>query len=527
MLRALLLLLLAATTPEPVRFEEAELPFRLENSPTPHKYLPESMAGGVAAFDYNNDGRIDLFFANGAELPSLQKTSAKYANRLLRNDGQGRFTDVTEAAGLTGQGYSIGVAAADYDNDGHPDLFVAGVGENHLYRNRGGKFEDVTAAAGIQSGVWSVAAGWFDFDNDGLLDLFVVNYVQWSADTSPVCQDPGRKVRVYCHPRNFAPLPNTLYRNRGDGTFEDVSQKSGIAAHAGKGMSLAIADYDGDNRPDVYVTNDTRPNFLFHNRGQGLFEEVAYSAGVALTDDGNPVSAMGVDFRDYDNDGRPDIAFTALTGEKFPLFKNLGNGQFRDNTYTSRLGPLTARLAGWSAALADFNNDGFKDLFTANSHVTDNIEQFSGDVYKLKSTVFLNNGSGAFIVGAELGQPRAYRGGVIADFDNDGRLDITATALGDNTSLWWNRSNVANHWLAIKLHGTKSNRDGIGAVIRVGDQAQSQTSAVGYASSVLAPVHFGLGRRTTVPVIEVRWPSSHVQTLRDATVDRLIIITEK
>jgi hypothetical protein len=524
-IRALLLLFLVS--PDPVQMVRSELPFVLENSPTPDKYLVETMAGGVASLDFNNDGRPDLFFANGAALPSLQKTEAKYWNRLLRNDGNGRFTDVTAGAGLQGSGYSIGVAAADFDNDGNTDLFVAGVNENHLYRNMGsGKFEDVTAKAGIAGGTWSVAAGWFDFDNDGLLDLFVVNYVKWSPDVNPVCKDPGQKARVYCHPRTFAGLPNTLYRNRGDGTFEDVSKQSGIGKYTGKGMSLAFADYDGDGFPDVFVTNDTLPNFLFHNLRNGTFEEVAFSAGVALTDNGKAVSAMGTDFRDYDNDGLPDIVFTALTGETFPVFRNAGKGEFRDATTASRIGRLSARLAGWSVAIADFNNDGYKDIFTANSHVTDNIEAFSGDKYRLANTFFLNAGNGTFQGGPELDDLHVHRGSAVADFNGDGKLDVVVTALSGPAELWLNQSPAVNHWLDIRLIGRKSNRDGIGAVVRVGRQYNSMTSAFGYASSSHGPVHFGLGKTSALPQVEVKWPTGKVQIVEPKVIDQTLTVIE-
>ena len=508
-------------------FLTADLPFVLEHSPTPEKYLVETMGGGVAAFDYNNDGRPDLFFANGAPVPSMQKSGPKYWNRLLRNEGGGKFTDVTEAAGLSGTGFSIGAAAADFDNDGYPDLFVAGVQANRLYRNLGnGKFEDVTGKSGIRSDQWSVAAGWFDFDNDGLVDLFVVNYVEWSPESNPACFDPGHKVRVYCHPRNFAALANTLYRNLGNGRFEDVSAMSGISKFKGKGMSLAIADYDLDGFPDVFVTNDTLPNFLFHNRGDGTFEEVALTAGVALTDDGHPISAMGADFRDFDNDGLPDIVFTGLTGETFPLFRNLGKGKFRDATYVSKMGPLSTRLAGWSVLMADFDNDGWKDIFTANSHVTDNIEAFSGDRYKLRNTLFWNTGKSTFRAGPQIGDERAHRGAAVADFNGDGKPDIAVTALGTPALLWLNDTGTANHWIDIKLIGTKSNRDGIGARIRLGSQTNTQTSAYGYASSSLGPVHFGLGTATSVPALEVQWPSGRAQTIHNPQLDRVLTVTE-
>src|SRR6266851_8410736 len=309
----------------PIQFRNvatsAGVDFLLENSPTAEKHLIETMPGGIAVFDYDGDGLPDIFFTNGASVPSLEKNAPKFSNRLFRNLGGMKFKDVTLEAGLAGVGYSIGAAAADYDNDGHVDLFVAGVRSNHLYRNLGdGKFEDVTAKAGIKSDVWSITGGWFDYDNDGLLDLFVVNYLKWSPENPPYCGDPIHKVRAYCHPRFFDGLPNTLYHNRGDGTFEDVSEKSGIASQVGKGMSVAFADYDGDGLTDAYVTNDKLPNFLFHNLGNGKFAEVALETGAALPDSGRNISGMGVDFRDYDNDGLPDVVFTALAGETFTLF---------------------------------------------------------------------------------------------------------------------------------------------------------------------------------------------------------------
>ena len=287
--------------------------FVLENSPTPQKHLIETMPGGVAAFDYDNDGLTDIFFTNGAVVPSLEKNAPKYWNRLYRNEGAMKFRDVTAEAGVAGAGYSMGVATGDYDNDGRVDLFIAGVYRNLLYRNLGnGKFEDVTARAGIGGGSWSVAAGWFDYDGDGRLDLFVVNYTNWTAKFDRYCGDAARQIRVYCHPRFFDTVASRLYRNRGDGSFEDVSTRTGIAAHRGRGMSVAFADYDADGRPDAFVTNDALPNFLFRNLGDGRFEEAGLTAGVALLDTGKPVSSMGADFRDYDNDGWPDLSITAL-----------------------------------------------------------------------------------------------------------------------------------------------------------------------------------------------------------------------
>lgn len=308
------------------------------------------MTGGIAAFDYNNDGRADIFFVNGASLPSLEKDAPQYLNRLYRNEGNWRFTDVTREAGTGGAGFSMG-AAADYDNDSHVDLFVAGVFQNILYHNLGnGRFEDVTQKAGIRSDKWSVAAGWFDYDNDGWLDLFVVNYARWSMEDNRFCGDRERNLRTYCHPRYLDGLPCTLYRNRRDGTFEDLNDKSGLAKHIGRGMSAAFADYDGDGFLDVVVTNDNQPNFLFHNRSDGTFEEVELMAGIAVQSNGEPVSNISADFRDYTNDGLPDIAITDLAHEIFPLFRNIGRGIFDDASYTSRLSMLTGSKSGWPHA---------------------------------------------------------------------------------------------------------------------------------------------------------------------------------
>ena len=535
-----------AASLDPIRFNNvakpAGLDFVVENSPTPQKHLIETMAGGVAAFDYNGDGLTDIFFANGAALPSLRKESAKYWNRLFRNDGGMRFTDVTEEAGVAGEGYSMGAAAADYDNDGHVDLFVAGVNRNILYHNLGnGHFEDVTEKAGIKSDKWAVAAGWFDYNNDGLLDLLVVNYAQWSMTADRFCGNPSRGIRVYCHPMYYEGLTNTLYRNRGDGTFEDVSEKSGLAKYQGRGMSLALADYDGDGFMDAYVTNDNQANFLFHNRGDGTFEEVGIAAGVALLNSGSPVSSMGADFRDYDNDGLPDIFVTDLNNETFPLFRNLGGGMFEDATYPSRLAVLSAPHGGWSAGIFDLNNDGWKDLFATNSHADDNVEVFAAEHYRQPNSIFANLGDGTFWdfssgAGPDFQVPRPHRGCAFADFDNDGKIDIVVSSLQAAAELWQNVSPNANDWIILKLIGTKSNRDGIGARVRIGKQVNHMTSAVGYASSSHFGVHFGLGRRATgngqsaigkkIEEIEIRWPSGIVQVLRNVSPNQRLEVRE-
>lgn len=466
--------------------------FILEHSPSPEKYLASTMAGGLAVFDYNNDGRPDLFFANGAELPSFRKTGPKYWNRLYRNDGEFQFTDVTAQAGLAGEGFAFGAAAADFDNDGFVDLFVPASPSPKLYRNKGdGTFAPVPLPA---AGAWTVAGGWFDYDRDGRQDLFVVNYLNWSPANNPWCGDRAKNLRVYCHPRHFAATTNQLFRNMGDGTFSDVSKSAGLDKFPGKGMSVAFADYDADGFLDAFVTNDGMPNSLFRNLGNGKFEESAFAAGVALPDRGVTISNMGVDFRDYDNDGRPDLLITALAGESFPLFRNLGKGQFQEATVMARLAPLVARKSGWGVVFADFDNDGRKDIFTANSHVNDMVGvTSSSDLYLLPNSVFQNRDGKSF---ADVTQASpalasavdAHRGAVAADLDGDGRLDVVVTALGKPASVWRNTTMTSNSWVFVPAP--------LNAVVSLGSQTNIASSSVGYSSSVVGPVHFGLGSVT-------------------------------
>ncbi|MCW5963843.1 MAG: CRTAC1 family protein [Bryobacterales bacterium] len=530
--------LCAQQTPSLIRFEnrtpDSGVDFVLDNNVSEERRYVESVTGGMAAFDFDGDGLLDLFFTNGAEMPAAVKSSAKFHNRLYRNLGNFRFEDVTEKAGLAGEGFSFGAAVGDFDNDGLPDLFVAGYRANRLYRNRGdGTFEDVTAKAGISSHRWGVAAAFFDADGDGHLDLFLVNYVQWTPDYARYCGDRARNLRVYCHPRYLRPEPNQLFRNNGDGSFTDVSKESGIALHPGKGMSIAVADVDLDGDLDVFVTNDSEPDFLFLNDGKGGFTESGLLAGVAMSMNGRAISSMGADMRDIDNDGLPEVAVSALSGETFPVFRNKGSGEYTDVTYATGMAAASQRYAGWGIAFADFDNDGWKDLFTANSHVNDRIAETESSAYKQPCTVFRNNKGERFDLVANSGLQSvadAHHGAVVADFDNNGRLDVAVSVVNGKAQLWRNVSPAAN-WIAFRLQGRGpaskgSNRDGIGARILVNGQTNHQTAAGSYASSVLGPVHFGLGSAKSVQNVTIHWPSGLVQQLGNLAAGKVHQVVE-
>lgn len=539
--------LLPATSGDgPIVFEEiahrSGLTFVSDSSPTANKNQPETMVAGVGLLDYDNDGYLDIFLVNGAAIPSLQKETPKYWNRLYHNNHDGTFTDVTEKAGVAGFGYGMGVSVGDYDNDGWPDIYVVNVGKNQLLHNNGnGTFTDVTDKASVGGGLldakkmWSVSAAWVDYNNDGLLDLFVSNYCKWEVNKDPYC-GPTPKLRAYCHPNNYANLPNTLYRNNGDGTFTDVSSETGIAKYLGKGMGVAIADYDHDGFIDIFVANDNHPNFLFHNLGGKKFEEVALESGVAYAQSGSALSGMGVDFKDVDNDGSPDLWHTAVENESFPLFHNAGGGQFVEQTLPAQLA-VTRTMSGWGNGIVDFDNDGWKDLFVARSNVLDNIAQFSNRKYEEPNSVLRNLGNGKFQdvssqAGPDFQVAAPHRGVAFGDMDNDGRIDAIVTVLNGPLQYFHNISKNSNHWITLTLVGQKSNRMGLGAQVRITDadgkvQYNEATTAVGYACSSDSRIHFGLGGSRGIREIEVTWPGGTRQILRDLAADQILKIEEK
>jgi enediyne biosynthesis protein E4 len=534
-----------AATP-PIRFKEVAassgLKFELRNGASGEFHQIELTGGGVAVLDYNNDGCTDIFFTNGAAIPSLRKTGPEFYNRLFRNNCDMTFTDVTAEAGLAGEGYSTAVAIGDFDNDGFADIFVAGVKRNILYRNLGnGRFADITAKAGVAGtdakfgNMWAASAGWLDYDNDGWLDLFVSNYVVWDAATEPRCGTPERQ--FYCHPKAYQGLPGQLFHNNRDGTFTDVSQASGIGRHIGKGMGVAFADFDGDGLTDIFVANDSVRNFLFRNQGNGTFQEMGLETGVALRDDGFAIAGMGADFRDLDNDGKPDLVVSGILNDSFLLFRNLGGLKgFED--YAQRTGLLmgTRPLTGWSLGMYDFDNDGWKDLFFALSHLSQ-LDRYLGRDSALANRVFRNVEGKKFEdvsagAGAEFQQAGMHRGVAFADFDNDGRLDAVVSVVNGPAKLFRNVTDGGAHWLAIRLRGRRSNRQGLGAVVHVRlpdgrDLYNHATTTVGYACSSEALVRFGLGPNRVAESIEVRWPGGGVQRISNVAAGRIVDVVEE
>jgi len=507
--------------------------FTLRNSPTSRKYLIETMPGGVALLDYNNDGLLDIFLVNAGHMRdpmtnpfSFDRHEPAYWNRLYRQNKDGSFTDVTEQAGLANAGdtnYGMGVAVGDYDNDGYPDIYVTNFGKNILYHNNGnGTFTDVTAKAGVAAGGWSVSAGFFDYDNDGQLDLFVTRYLDWTIEKSKTC---GNEKPTYCPPGQFPAVANILYHSRGDGTFEDVSVPSGIAAKKGHGLGVAFADYDGDGYTDIFVANDVTEQFLFHNNGNGTFTETGLDSGAALTNDGKMLSGMGVAFQDYDNDGLPDLLVTELPHQPYVVYHNEGHGAFTAQELETGFGALSGKSSGWGIGLEDFDNDGWKDAFVVQGHVFDNVETYDSSLSYRELPLLALNHNGHFEK-ADVGSnvPVAGRGAAFGDLNNDGWMDVVATALGERPQIYLNRGGKS-HWLVVTLRGTKSNRDGYGARVQINDQVRFATASGSYLSSNDKRLHFGLGSAERASV-EIRWPSGIHQVLRAVKADQFIVLEE-
>ena len=545
------LLLLPVSAPQSVSFpvfsdvtERSAVRFTCNGSPTREKYLIETMVGGVALFDYDGDGRMDLFFANGAKLETPQppgkvpdKSDPRFWNRLFHNNGDGTFTDVTEQAGVQGHHYSMGVAIGDYDNDGHEDIYVTNFGQNILYHNNGdGTFTEVTQKAGVAASGWSASAVFFDFDKDGWLDLLVVRYLEWDFSLNIYCGLHEEGYRSYCHPNQFKAISHILYRNNHDGTFSDVSKQSGFLDSPGYGLGCQINDYNGDGWTDVFVANDAAPQQLYSNHGDGTFSDEGLAAGAAYNEDGRTFSGMGVDFQDYDNDGWPDIFIGALANERYALFHNR-KGMFEFATASSGVGPITMLHSGWGLKIADFDNDGWRDLFVAQSHVMDNINTMSPGLNYKEPMLMMRNQKGVSFqdISAQCGEPfkrrQIARGVAFGDLDNDGYIDMAINILNGPAVVLRNEGGTGNHWLLVNTVGTVSNRDGIGAKIRiVGESGRVQHGFVSTGGSYFSAndkrVHFGLGADKILNVVEITWPSGIVQRLEKVPTNQILTVKE-
>jgi enediyne biosynthesis protein E4 len=518
--------------------------FKHEASLTSEKYLPESMGAGLAMFDYDNDGYLDLFFVNGALLQDPMppgavpdKSQSRFWNRLYRNNRDNTFTDVTEKAGLQGRLYGMGVATGDYDNDGNVDLLVTNFGGNTLYHNNGnGTFTDLTAKAGVAGSGWCTGACFVDYDRDGHLDLIVSRYVEWDFASNIFCglHKPG--YRDYCHPDQFKPTTHLVFHNNGDGTFTDVSKQCGIGTPLSKGLGIAINDFDQDGWPDIFVANDSFPEQLFRNNRNGTFREVGLSSGLAYDQNGKVFAGMGADFADYNNDGWPDVFVNALANQKYAFFLN-NKSSFEDVTDRSGIGGITIQHSGWGAKFIDYDDDGWRDLFVAQGHVMDNIELTDPALHYREPVLLMKNmRDGRFKdvskqSGPVLQIPLSARGAAFGDLNNDGSIDIAINCNNGQAVILRNQNVGGNSWLIVNLVGAKSNRDGIGAKLRLvsedGLQQFAFASAAGsYLSASDKRVHFGLGKSHKVKFLEICWPSGMVQRIESIPANQILTVRE-
>lgn len=509
-----------------------------ENAASPEKYLIETMGSGCGWIDYDQNGLMDLYLVNGGATKLCHPTRPP-SGALYRNNGDGTFTDVTAKASVGGQGvFGMGVAVGDYDNDGFPDLLVLGYGACVLYHNNGdGTFMDVTTKAGVANlGKWASSAAWFDYDNDGKLDLIIANYVDWSPERNYWCGDRGPGMRSYCHPDVYHGQPPTLFHNNGDGTFTDVSLRSKVGLKGGNGLGVVTFDYDNDGWQDIFIANDHMPNYLFRNNRDGTFEEVGYAAGVAVGIDGQSEAGMGTDAADAAGNGRMDLIVTHLDQQIARLYQNQGDSSFEDATFHSKLSYATFRVSGFGTRFLDYDNDGARDLFMANGHVLDNIEKYHPETrYAEPKMMFRNIGHGTFenvsdLLGPDFRAPFVSRGAAVADFDSDGDLDILVSNNGQAPQLLRNDGGNENHWLQLFLIGTRSNRDAVGARVKVvaGDLTlfDQRKGGMSYQSAQDPRLHFGLGQKTSVDSVEIIWPSGETTKIGRLKADQIIAVQE-